>query len=78
MEKLELEGIHYKYVKRKIDNGELVLLCLPNEKTKPAFKTKFKRLIFLKLVNDLNQSSQNKNKGESSFKAFITEYKTGE
>ena len=28
---LELDGIHYKYVKRKVVNGELVLLCLPNK-----------------------------------------------
>ena len=28
---IEVDGIHYKYVKRKIVNGELVLLCLPNK-----------------------------------------------
>ena len=28
---LELDGVHYKYVKRKVVNGELVLLCLPNK-----------------------------------------------
>ena len=69
---VELKGIHYKYVKRKIVDGELVLLCLPNEN-----KTRFQnlRVDFFKLVNDINNSSQTKHKGESSFKAFITEYK---
>ena len=69
---LELGGVHYKYVKRKIVNGELVLLCLPNEN-----KTRYQnsRVDFFKLVNDLNQS-QNKGKSNTpSFKSFVTEYK---
>lgn len=32
---IEIEGIHYNYVKRKVSNDTLYLLCLPNrEKTK--------------------------------------------
>lgn len=32
---IELEGVHYNYVKRKVSNDTLYLLCLPNEhKTK--------------------------------------------
>ena len=32
---IELEGIHYSYVKRKVSNDTLYLLCIPNaEKTK--------------------------------------------
>jgi hypothetical protein len=70
---LELDGTHYRYVKRKIENGELILLCLPNES-----KTRFQnsRVDFFKLVNDLNNSSNGKEKsGSSNFKAFTTEYK---
>jgi len=70
---IELGGVHYKYVKRKIEKGELVLLCLPNE-----IKTRFQnsRINFFKLVNDLNSSSQSKDKSTaSSFKAFTTEYR---
>ena len=70
---VEIEGIQYKYVKRKIDNGELVLLCLPNEN-----KTRFQnaRVDFFKLVNDLNNTTQGKEKNlSSSFKSLTTEYK---
>ena len=69
---LELDGIHYKYVKRKVVNGELVLLCLPN-KSKTELQNS--REEFFKLVNDLNHT-QNKSKGNtSSFKSVTTEYK---
>lgn len=68
---LELEGVHYKYVKRKIVNGELVLLCLPNEN-----KTRYQnsRANFFKLVNDLNQSQSKSKNNTSSFKILVTEY----
>lgn len=69
---LELDGIHYKYVKRKVVDGELVLLCLPN-KNKTSLQNS--RTEFFKLVNDLNQT-QNKGKNTaSSFKSVTTEYK---
>ncbi len=69
---LEVKGIHYKYVKRKIEKGELVLLCLPNED-----KTKLNnaRMDFFKSVNDLNQTTQSKEKNQtSSFKSSVAEY----
>ncbi|HMF73511.1 MAG TPA: hypothetical protein VK616_18655 [Flavitalea sp.] len=69
---LELDGVHYKYVKRKVVNGELVLLCLPN-KSKTELHNSGKE--FFKLVNDLNQT-QSKNKSDTSnFKSVTTEYK---
>lgn len=68
---LELDGAHYKYVKRKIVNGELVLLCLPN-KSKTELQNS--REEFFKLVNDLNHT-QSKEKSSSSFKSVTTEYK---
>lgn len=56
---IEYNGTHYKYVKRKIENGQLVLLCLPNE-TKMRLQSA--RNEFFKLVNDLQRSSsQSKN-----------------
>lgn len=70
---LELDGVHYKYVKRKVENGELVLMCLPNES-----KTRIQnsRTDFFKLVNDLNHSARGKDKNNTaSFKAFTAEYK---
>jgi hypothetical protein len=69
---IEFNGKHYKYVKRKVENGQLVLLCLPNE-TKMRLQSA--RDEFFKLVNDLQQSSQNKNSAPaSSIKNPVTEY----
>jgi hypothetical protein len=70
---IEVDGIHYKYVKRKVENGELVLLCLPNPD-----KTQFEnsRIEFFKLVNDLGNGGQSKGHHNSSMlKTFTTEYK---
>lgn len=69
---VELDGVHYKYVKRKVVNGELVLLCLPN-KSKTELQNS--KEAFFRLVNDLNHN-QNKNKSNSSnFKSITAEYK---
>lgn len=69
---IELEGVHYRYVKRKIADGNLVLLCLPNENRK---RVQSSRMDFFKLVNDLSHSTQGKEKNTgSSFKSFTTEY----
>jgi hypothetical protein len=69
---IEIDGIHYKYVKRKIENGELVLLCLPNQ---AKMRLESVSNDFFKLVNDLQNPAQNKNQlpGPSS-KNPVTEY----
>ncbi len=69
----EINGIHYKYVKRKVENGELVLMCLPNNE-KQLLQTA--RDNFFKLVNDLQQPDSKKtDKGNSnSFKSLFSEY----
>jgi hypothetical protein len=64
---IEIDGVHYKYVKRKVENGQLVLLCLPNE---TKMKLQGARDEFFKLVNDL----PNQNKSPDSFKNPVTEY----
>ena len=69
---LELEGVHYKYVKHKIVDGELVLLCLPN-KNKTELQNS--REEFFKLVNDLNHSQSKGKTNTTSFKSVTTEYK---
>ncbi|HYE55365.1 MAG TPA: hypothetical protein VD996_10990 [Chitinophagaceae bacterium] len=66
-----IEGIHYKYVKRKVERGELVLLCIPNH-----HKTTLEaaRDSYFKLVNDLdNNGSKNTGKDKGT-KAFSTDY----
>ncbi len=70
---ITLDGVHHKYVKRKIENGELVLLCLPDENKTRLLDAKNE---FFKLVNDLDHSAQAKDKkSASSFKSITTEYK---
>jgi hypothetical protein len=69
---IEFNGIHYKYVKRKVENGELVLLCLPNEN---RMRLQSARDEFFKLVNDLQHNSQSKTPAPgSSIKNPVTEY----
>lgn len=69
---LELDGIHYKYVKRKVENGELVLLCLPN-KSKTELQNS--REEFFKLVNDLNRTQDKSKNTNATIKSVTTEYK---
>lgn len=69
---LDYSGVHYKYVKRKISNGFLVLLCLPNE-NKKRFQNS--RTAFFTLVNSLNHNTQGSEKSNNcSFKSFCTDY----
>lgn len=69
---IELDGIHYKYVKRKVENGELVLMCIPNENKTRILNS---RVDFFKMVNDVDQKSDGKSKNTASFKTLTTEYK---
>ena len=67
----EINGVHYKYVKRKIERGNLVLLCLPNGSKKQLQNAKFE---FFKLVNDIERPTKGKDTGNSgALKNFITE-----
>lgn len=69
---IEYNGIHYKYVKRKVANGELVLLCLPNENRMRLLNARDE---FFKLVNDLQNPSQDKNSTPAhSIQNPVTEY----
>lgn len=69
---IEISGIHYKYVKRKIDMGELVLLCLPNHE-KMELESASEE--FYQQVNDLQNPAQNKGSQPApSFKSPVTEY----
>jgi len=71
---IEVDGIHYKYVKRKVYNDSLILLCLPHES---KMKLQSARDQFFALVNDLQHPTQNKksDSGNSiSFKNPVSEY----
>jgi len=69
---IEWQGIHYHYVKRKISNGHLELLCLPNKSRDLVQEA---RIDFFKMMNELEHSAQHKGKVPLfSFKTFVTEY----
>ena len=67
----EINGIHYRYVKRKIENGELVLLCIPNEQ-KTSLQAAEQH--FFKLVNDIQQPGAKKDSKEHSAKIPMSDY----
>ena len=69
---VEINGVHYKYVKRKIEDGKLIMLCLPND-TKMQLQAN--KNDFFKLVNDLQSPSQNKSSNSGhTVKSPVTEY----
>lgn len=68
----EINGIIYTYVKRKIENGQLVLLCLPNNDKK---RLQGSSVDFFKLVNDIEHPSKAKDPAHSgAFKNLLSEY----
>ncbi len=71
--KVEIEGVQYNYVKRRLFNDSLELLCIPNKKA-TQFKTA--REEFFKLVNDLQLPGHSKKADPhtASFKCFNGEY----
>lgn len=71
---IEIDGVYYKYVQRKVENGELVLKCLPNNNKQMLQSA---RDNFFKLVNDLQQNNPGKKSGKSqanSFKGLFSDY----
>jgi hypothetical protein len=54
---IDIHGVHYKYVKRRIFQDSLELLCIPNM---AAMKLLTAKNEFFRQVNDLQQQSQGK------------------
>lgn len=73
---IEIEGIIYKYVKRKVENGELVLLCLPHH---DKMQLNNARDDFFKYANDLAQNTSNKSPDNNghNFKNPLSDYYLG-
>jgi hypothetical protein len=70
--KVEINGVQYNYVKRRLFNDSLELLCIPNKK---ATQLKSAKDEFFKLVNDLQHPGQSKtDQHTASFKCFNGEY----
>ncbi len=71
---VNFNGKIYKYVKRKIENGEFVLLCLPDKNKMQIEKQKDD---FFKNTNDIAQNTNSKKSDNSksfSFKNVSGEY----
>ena len=67
-----VDGVHYKYVMRRIYNDSLVLKCIPNE-TKQQLKNAERQ--YFQLVNDLEHQGQQQEKSKVSFfKNLVTEF----
>ena len=70
---MEVDGKYYTYVKRKIENGFLVLKCIPNnskEEIKAAGNDYFKMTNGL----DQNQPDKKQNNNSNLAKSFWSEY----
>ncbi len=71
---IEVDGIMYKYVKRKVANDTLYLMCIPNTK---KMRLETAKNDFFKLSNDLMQNNNSKKSDNSktiSFKNLQGEY----
>jgi capsid protein len=71
---VEFNGMHYKFVERKLQGGEMIYKCIPNEGKELLVNA---RENFFKLVNDLQtQQSSNKKSASNnhSVKTFSFDY----
>ncbi len=66
---IEIEGVEYEYVKRRIYNDSLELLCLPDRVHQ---KLESAKVDFFKMSSDIPNSSQNKK--HTSFKNVLPEF----
>lgn len=64
---INYKGKFYKYVKRKIENGQLVLLCLPDQN---KMRIQSAKDDFFKTANDLVQNNQSKKSDHSKSTSF--------
>jgi hypothetical protein len=68
---MEIEGVKYKYVKRRIYNDSLEMLCVPDRNSMKLLSAKNE---FFKFVNDLQHPGQNKNPSSGLSKNITTDY----
>jgi hypothetical protein len=68
---IEIGGVQYKYVKRRIFKDSLELLCIPNEASMGLQTAKND---FFRLVNDLQQQTAQGKKVPGAYKGFSKDY----
>ena len=68
-------GEHYQYVKRKVSNNTLYLLCLPNKEKTSLVKVKNE---FTKAVNDIPGNKEGSHQKSVLVKLLTTEFRVNE
>ena len=71
----DFNGEHYQYVKRKVSDNTLYLLCLPNKEKTSIVKEKNE---FTKAVNDIPGSKEGSQQKSSLAKLLTTEFREDE
>jgi hypothetical protein len=69
--KIEIKGVHYQYVKRRVYKDSLELLCIPNVTTMKLLQVKND---FFRQANDLQQQNQGKKTPSSFLKDLSKDY----
>ena len=69
--KIDIRGVHYQYVKRRLYKDSLELLCIPNE---TAMKLQQVKNEFFRQANDLQQQTQGKKAPSSPVKDLSKDY----
>lgn len=74
---IEIGGIHYNYVKRKVVNDTLILMCIPNH---GKMKLNSAKEQFFSLVNDISQKDDQKSPSPKStlIKSITSDYQVTE
>jgi len=67
----QINGVHYKYVKRKLVNDTLILLCIPNQVKNDL---RFARADYFKQVNDLQTNKKTDSNKDHSIKVTFSDY----
>jgi hypothetical protein len=68
-------GEHYRYVKRKVRDNTLYLLCLPNKEKTSLIKVKNE---FTKAVNDVPSNNQGSKQKNNFIKLLTSEFRLNE
>jgi hypothetical protein len=68
---IDINGVHYQYVKKRIFQDSLELLCIPNM---AAMKLQTAKNDFFRQVNDLQQQNQNKKSNAHPTKDNVKDY----
>jgi hypothetical protein len=68
---IEINGVHYNYVKRKVLNDTLILMCIPNQ---GKMKLNSAKEQFFSLVNDVSQKGNQPAPKSNIVKSITTDY----